>query len=535
MDDRSDFYQYTSGRWLRVPVFYNETLRQKERFLAFNVLGLQDIAAKAIGKSASDVVSFRKLAEGGFNRIFVIGMNDGREVIARLPCSIALPSRLTVASEAATIMFLRSHGVPVPEVLDYSTTTENAAGVEYIIMEKAAGEELGDRWFSLPDLDRAKLVGRLSQIESLLFSIPLPASGSIFYKKDLDSAIPSLQISNTEFYVGPSVEQRWWHDQRGELNVSRGPFRTAEDFLTAGAEKELAWLRKFGEPSFPPREYREFTNYQQSDPAEQIGSLQQFLQIARHLIPTNPEQQYLLKPTLRHPDLNPRNIFVGADLKISSLIDWQHCSAVPLFLQAGVPNTFANFGDEDSVQLKKPVLAQNLSNMSAQDQAQAIELYRRQHLHFYYFGGASKFNNVHYKALRLPSTALKQRLCFNASSPWQGNPIPLKAALILATQNWDTLTAESTETASNCPISFTDEEAARILRINAAQDDVDEKISLLRDGIGSGEDGWVPIENYDRAVAENQRLKEELLKDVSNEERRLSLQHWPFDEHILDC
>jgi len=150
-------------------------------------------------------------------------MKDGREVTARLPYSIALPSRLTVASEAATLTFVRSHGVPVPEVLDYSTTRENPVGVEYIVMEKAAGEELGDRWFSLPDLDRAKILGRLSQIESLLFSIPLPASGSIFYKKDLDSAIPSLQIQNTEFCVGPSVEQRWWHDRRGELNVNRGP------------------------------------------------------------------------------------------------------------------------------------------------------------------------------------------------------------------------------------------------------------------------------------------------------------------------
>jgi hypothetical protein len=281
-----------------------------------------------------------------------------------------------------------------------------------------------------------------------------------------------------------------------------GAVRTAEHFLKAGAEKELAWLRNFGEPSFPLREYGEFTDYQQSDPAEQIGSLQQFLQIARHLVPTNPEHQYLLKPTLRHPDLNPRNIFVDEDLKIYSLIDCQHCSAVPLFLQAGVPNTFANFGDEDSV-----------------------------HLHFYYFGGASEFNNVHHKALRLPSTALKQRLCFNASSPWQGNLIPFKAALIQATQNWDTLTAESTETASHCPISFTDEEAARYLRINAAQDYVDEKVSLLRGAIGIGEDGWVSNESYDRAVAENQRLKEELLKDMSDEERQLSLQHWPFDDH----
>lgn len=161
-------------------------------------------------------------------------------------------------------------------------------------------------------------------------------------------------------------------------------------------------------------------------------------------------------------------------------------------------------------------------------------MYRRRHLHFYYFGGASKFNNIHYKALRLPSTALKQRLCFNASSPWQGNPIPLKAALIEAIQNWDMLTAELAEKSSQCPIAFSEDEVAECQRINAAQDSIDEKISLLREFLGIGEDGWVSYEDYDRAVAENEKLKDELLRDASAEDRRLSLQHWPFDDHSED-
>ena len=107
----------------------------------------------------------RKLAEGGFNRTFIITMKDGTEVIPRLPYPVAFPSRLTVASEVATLRLVELHGVPVPNVLDYSTSKENPAGVEYIIMDKAQGEELGDRWFSLPDINRAKIIGRLSKIE----------------------------------------------------------------------------------------------------------------------------------------------------------------------------------------------------------------------------------------------------------------------------------------------------------------------------------------------------------------------------------
>jgi aminoglycoside phosphotransferase (APT) family kinase protein len=123
--------------------------------LTFNILGLQEVAAKAVKKSTKDVANFRKLAEGRFNRTFLIMIRDGEEVIARLPYPVAFPSRLAVASEVATLRLVKLHGVPVPNDLDYSTTQENPVGAEYIIMDKAQGEELGDRWFSLPDLDRA--------------------------------------------------------------------------------------------------------------------------------------------------------------------------------------------------------------------------------------------------------------------------------------------------------------------------------------------------------------------------------------------
>ncbi|KAH7372259.1 kinase subdomain-containing protein [Pyrenochaeta sp. MPI-SDFR-AT-0127] len=515
-----DWFNYSSGCWL-----CNEASRRKERTLPFNIIKLQEVAAKAINRTTKDVASFRKFAEGGFNRTFLTRMKDGMEVIARLPYPIAFPSQLAVASEVATLNLVKLYGVPVPDVLNYSTTKENPVGAEYIIMEKAQGEELGDRWFTLPDIDRAKLIGRLSQIEQRLFSIPLPASGSIFYKKDLDSSIPAKEIPGTEFCTGPSVEQRWWHAERGDMNLFRGP---------SGAEKELAWLHVHKQPRYPAREYREFTNYQASEPAEQMGLLDQYLRLVPHLVPTAAEHQYLLQPTLRHADINPRNIFVDKDHQISSLIDWQHCSAVPLFLQAGVPDCFANFGDEDSIRLLKPTLPEDLSTLSETERLEAIESFRRRHLHFYYFGAAHKFNNKHYKALRLKSTALKQRLCFNASAPWQGNNVRLKAVLIEAARKWDTLVSESAEAGVPCPISFSEGEATECLRINAAQDNVDEKLEILRDRMGISTDGWVPNHRYDAAVAENQRIKDELLAGATEEERKLVLQHWPFDDHAED-
>lgn len=60
-------------------------MRLSERNLGFNIPALMGAAARSVGRNTADVQSFRKLAEGGFNRIFELTMRDGVQVIARLP------------------------------------------------------------------------------------------------------------------------------------------------------------------------------------------------------------------------------------------------------------------------------------------------------------------------------------------------------------------------------------------------------------------------------------------------------------------
>ena len=133
--------------WITYPGFvtvltssprYNESLRLTERRLIFNVNELMKAAADSVNQPESDVKSFQKLAEGGFDRIFEIGMRDSTSVIARMPYPSTLPRRLAVASEVATMDFVRAHGVPTPRILGYAIN-ENPVGSEYILMEKLAG------------------------------------------------------------------------------------------------------------------------------------------------------------------------------------------------------------------------------------------------------------------------------------------------------------------------------------------------------------------------------------------------------------
>ena len=89
--------------------------------MPFNVSELKRVAAKALNKPVEDVKTLRKIAEGGFNRILEVTMNDGASILARLPYPLTVPRRLAVASEVATLDLLRAKGISVPQVLAYST------------------------------------------------------------------------------------------------------------------------------------------------------------------------------------------------------------------------------------------------------------------------------------------------------------------------------------------------------------------------------------------------------------------------------
>jgi aminoglycoside phosphotransferase (APT) family kinase protein len=113
-----------------------------------------------------------------------------------------MPRRLAVASEVATIDFIRAHGVPTPRVFGYAVNG-NPVGSEYILMKKLTRQPLGDAWFDLSEQQRLQVLHDLVKLEAKLSGIRLPASGSIYYTRDLDHNIPKVNIPglNSQFCI----------------------------------------------------------------------------------------------------------------------------------------------------------------------------------------------------------------------------------------------------------------------------------------------------------------------------------------------
>jgi hypothetical protein len=547
---------------------WNDTAKHTERHRRFNIPEFKRLAAASISRNATDVSHFEKLAEGSFNRTFLITMRDGFQFVGRIPFPVTEPKQLVVASEVATMRFLRSRGLPVPEVYGYSSTAENEAGTEYVFMELVRGTNLGDVWFDLSGKDRMTVIGRLVELESRLFALPFPASGSMYYTKDLPETFRKINISTPEisnngrFCVGPETRLGMWHAARFGVRAGRGPctykpfhLRVSNIYcanaysstinlrykdpdsavvLAAGAKKEMAYLREFGKPLHPfQRLRRETYLYQKQSPSEHLENLEKYLQIVPHLVPSGNE--FLLRPTLRHPDLQPNNIFISDNLEITGIIDWQHSTILPLFLQCGIPNSFQNYGDSVSDSLEPFSLPDEFETLSENKQYEQIMLLRRRQLHYSYVVETEKSNPTHYKALAHDFSILRRKIFDHANSPWEGDNVTLKADLIHLTKNWSSFVKSNSQpnedTVLSCPITFTQDEIDECLRLNAEHNEADEQLQACRDAIGVGPEGWVPVDQYDEIKERARRLKAAAIEaSESKEEREKFCEHWVFDD-----
>ncbi|KAI0327983.1 protein kinase subdomain-containing protein PKL/CAK/Fmp29 [Cubamyces sp. BRFM 1775] len=530
-----ELFNYTSGRWL-----VNEDVRLAERMRTFNVNELRRLAAQSAGRTSQDVDTIVKLDEGGFNRIFLITMQDGFRMVARIPYPVMVPKFYAVASEVATMRFLRAKGLPVPEVYDYSPTPDNAAETEYIFMEYVAGTKLTDIWMELEEAGIASIVRQMVELETQIMSIPFPAGGSLYYADDLQKAprgtmgIP-IPLDGERFCVGPDTRLPMWYGRRSQLDVDRGPYETPEAVLAAVAFKEAAYLERFGRPLLPfQRERREAYEYEEQSPLDHSKNLELYRRIAPLLVPKEaPSRAFCM----RHPDLQPSNIVVSTSsdssgsgssrLKIVGLLDWQHTVILPLFLLAGIPGRLQNYDDPASQALTPPSLPEDMDKLGKSDYMKVYGLYHARLVHYHYAKNTMELNEPHHDALWDLVCIFIRRLFDRAGAPWEGETHDLKALLVEVTERW----AELAGVDVPCPIEFDPHDVSKTKAFSERLQLSDENYAGCQAIIGFETETWVPNEHYERAKAFAELFKLTLLQKIPAADIRDKVQaNWFFDD-----
>ncbi|KAJ4464880.1 protein kinase subdomain-containing protein PKL/CAK/Fmp29 [Lentinula edodes] len=527
-DTPNDLFNYSSGRWL-----VNNDLRVAERRREFDVEELCRLAAQSVGRSSRDIQAFVKLAEGGFNRTFLITMHDGFEMVARVPYTVTVPKFYAIASEVATMRFLCSLGLPIPEVYDYSPSSDNAAKTEYIFMEFIRGTNFSDVWLDLEEAEINSVLRQLVQLESRMMSIHFPAGGSLYYTEDLEKMTgrKGILLNDERFCVGVDARVRMWYGRRSQLDVDRGPYESAEAALEAVARKEIAYLRQFGQPLLPlQRERREYYEYKEQLPSEHIKNLERYLLMAPLLIPKDPALHHFC---IRHPDLQPSNIIVSRSpesnqLKVVCLLDWQHASILPPFLLAGIPDRFQNYNDPISEALIPPSLPVNLNKLNESEQNRERALYHSRLFHLHYVKNTKEYNRRHLDLIIDPISMFLCRLFDGAGAPWEGETHTLKTALIEATEVWARLVGQGE--AVPCPVVFDPEDLRQTKELSEKLQAVDEAFEECQAMIGLGPETWVTNEHFETAVALGELVKQKVLARIPEEDRARTEAHWFLDD-----
>ncbi|KAK2750954.1 hypothetical protein FQN57_000029 [Myotisia sp. PD_48] len=175
-------------------------------------------------------IEMEKLPEGNFGKLFLLTMDDGKKVIARLPNPNAWPAHYATASEVAIMEFVWSfftflHGIfstpPTQRIQTWNSFTDNEAGAEYIIMERSRGIQLSKVWETLKGPEKLEIVNQIAGFKrSMVSATHFSLYGILYFAKDLPNISasqhvelpPTKQTGHPGFVIGCTTNRPFFDD-----------------------------------------------------------------------------------------------------------------------------------------------------------------------------------------------------------------------------------------------------------------------------------------------------------------------------------
>ncbi|KZF23492.1 phosphotransferase enzyme family protein [Xylona heveae TC161] len=490
------------------------------------------VATASLGCGPDSCISVEKLPEGNYNKVFLIKLHDGRQVVAKVPNPNAGLPFYTTASEAATMEFVRTvAGIPSPKIYAWNArAAESPVGAEYIIMEKADGVLLSSKWPLMSTKEKHQLTQSIIAFERSLLAHKFENIGSIYYERDLvDSQDKFPATAYSGFVVGPTTDRKFLEDGRRKVKTDKGPWNTAKEYILSSARRERACIQqsiKFPKPEGifgGPRSYTPTA-------AAKLAVLDDFEKVASYLLPKDSAVHI---PVLWHPDLHYDNIFVDSanPAKVLSIIDWQSVHVAPLFQQASTPAFLEYHGPKPPEGISAPTLPDNFNDLSPVGKEQAEILLAQQSLYKLYEIQSARQNPLVFKALRYANTLGSQIISLVSQVFNDGEPI-IKGQLIQLAHEWDQVVGKD---GPPCPLRFT---PADIAAQDADQQKWEEGVQLMEDvidalgGAENGWQGWVSHEEYDQLKKKLEIVRKQFVEHMAQneEEREVWDRVWPFQD-----
>lgn len=377
----AEIFNFTRGRFVT-----NEQHELSQRHRTFNVTELARHAAHAV--QAHCCLRIKKYPDGMYNRVLLLSMDNGKEVVAKIPNPNCGQPHFTTASEVATMEFAREVlRTPVPKVYAWSSRAqETLVGAEFILMEKMNGMELEHFLPGMKIQDRLEVVKAIAGHQKSWASVSFEQFGSLYFLEDVGGLAhspltyldhESRKVSDPRFAVGPSTGREMFDDGRANIEFDRGPWKSLEDYHAAIGEREMACVQHISQLPPSPVSLHGPGLYQPTR-EKKVKALETYLKLFKRLLPTD---RYLRSAHLWHGDLHAGNIFVDPanPTQIVGLIDWQSTELSPLYFQARQPH-FIDHEGPAMHGLERPSLPPDFAQLAASEKRAAQALFLHQSL-----------------------------------------------------------------------------------------------------------------------------------------------------------
>lgn len=417
--------------------------------------------------------------------------------------------------------------VPIPTILDWSDDSSNAIGSEYIIMEHAAGVQLHQKWPTMSMEQKVDCIRAISENIQQIAAIEFPVYGSLYFADIPIDFAPKVPLA-PGFCIGPHCGTRYWDCNIGDardytsIKPNRGPCKSSFSLLfqqcslQVRAGFDLAsycdGLIDTGLSRLPPaaKPLPENPPFHGS-----VATHTRLLGVGRDVIQKlsqDPRIREITAPTLHHPDLHKRNIFVSDEdpTTITALIDWQSSSIEPAFEYADETPDFAAPPGPTPPSEAPPAPADIIAQLCSQafDACLQVLVPRL------------------FAARALDEDLLRPfRYCHRT---WRDSAVVFRQELIEISRRWTELGLPD-----QCPYPLPTSDDLVVYRREYEDFLVAQNLKMkLVDRLDTTTDGWVPTESWDATKSAHKQAFEVIVRAVTDDQsmsegdlRRI----WPFD------
>ncbi|KAI5210092.1 hypothetical protein E4T39_00431 [Aureobasidium subglaciale] len=524
LPDDHEIFNFTRGRFLG-----NEKHELRRRHRKFDVYELMRVAAQAVG--ANHCTGIQKCPDGMYNRILHLSMDNGKQVIAKIPNPNSGPPHFTTASEVATMQFVREVlRTPVPEVYAWSSRAyETAVGAEYIIMEKMEGVAWKQLSPSMSLVDQIAVVKSIAEYRIAWSSVVFEQYGSLYFAKDVENLdLPALRyttdlngpVLDARFVIGPCCTRSLFQHGRETLELDRGPWTSIREYNIANAQRELTCLHQI--LSLPETHIVLCgPGLHQPRKDTKISALEVCLGLLESI---ELRETAVNAPNIAHADLCSECILLTPDNRIAGVLDWQSTTIAPLY-------------DSNKPQWPMEVSRNRDSEimiLEPDPNLQALLLEKRQRSEFL----TQSLDDAYNAHLRTRSTLLCDCLSLEESDPsitvlrivpeafYDGESIVLWICLKMA----DKETLLGTQGVI-WPVEFCDKAKQSIAEAYQTyansyklMSDIHEQLDFI------ALPGWVPHEHYDPVTFRLSQIADRVIEKFAknSEEAEEWMKSWPF-------